>query len=119
MNSAEMFQKAFVKAIEFEKVLPHNHLLFQLTYESCFNKALNSKRSFCEQASGMLARKAIADFKKRGEEFFSFEEFCKLRRVTTEREKRHSFGSLIDSWSVFAGQEHGEIPRKPPAGGTR
>ena len=91
VNSAEMFQKAFVKVIEFEKVPPNNSLLFQLTYESCFNKALNTKRSSCEQAGGMLARKAIADFKKHGKDFFSFEEFCKLRRVTTEREKRAFF----------------------------
>jgi hypothetical protein len=91
VNSAEMFQKAFVKVIEFEKVPPHNHLLFQLTYESCFNKALNTKRSSCEQAGGMLARKAIADLKKRGEDFFTIEEFCKLRRATTERERRAFF----------------------------
>jgi hypothetical protein len=48
VSSAEMFQKAFVKVIEFEKVPPHNRLLFQLTNESCFNKALNTKRSSCE-----------------------------------------------------------------------
>ena len=39
----------------------------------------------------MLARKAIADFKKGSEDFFTFEEFCKLRRATTEREKRAFF----------------------------
>jgi hypothetical protein len=71
VNSAEMFQKAFVKVIEFEKVPPHNRLLFQLTYESCFNKALNSKRSLYEQAGGVLARKAIANFKKCGKDFFN------------------------------------------------
>jgi hypothetical protein len=91
VNSAEMFQKAFVKVIEFEKVPPHNCLLFQLTYKSCFNKALNTKRSSCEQAGGVLARKAIANFKKRGEDFFTFEEFCKLRRAATERERRAFF----------------------------
>ena len=96
VNSAEMFQKAFVKVIEFEKVPPNNSLLFQLTYESCFNKALNTKRSSCEQAGRMLARKAIADFKKHGEE-----------------RKGRSFGFLIHSWSVFAGRERGETPRKP------
>jgi hypothetical protein len=44
-------------------------------YESCFNKALNTKRSLCEQAGRVLARKAIANFKKRGKDFFPFEEF--------------------------------------------
>ena len=50
VNSAEMFQKAIVKVIELEKVPPHNRLLFQLTYDSCFNQALNTKRSLYEQA---------------------------------------------------------------------
>jgi hypothetical protein len=90
--SAEMFQTAFVKVTELEKVPPHNCLLIQLTlYESCFNKALNTKRSSCEQACRVLARKAIANFKKRCEDFFTFEEFCTLRRATTEREKRAFF----------------------------
>ena len=31
------------------------------------------------------------DFKTRGEEFFSFEEFCKLRRAASDREKRAFF----------------------------
>jgi hypothetical protein len=62
VNSAEIFQKAFVKVIEFEKVLlPCYHLLFQLTYESCFNKLLSTKWSSCKQVGLMLAGKAIAD----------------------------------------------------------
>jgi hypothetical protein len=91
VNSAEMFQNAFVKVLQFERVPPNNHVLFQLTYESCFNKALNTKRSSCEQSGAKIAWKAIADFKKRGEDFFTIEEFCKLRRATTEREKRAFF----------------------------
>ncbi len=57
----------------------------------------------------MLARKAIANFKKRGEDFFTFEEFCKLRRAATERERRAFFGFLIRSWNAFVGQERGEM----------
>ena len=91
VNSAEMFQKAFVKVLEFERVPPNNRVLFQLTYESCFNKALNTKRSSCEQSGAKIAWKAIADFKKRGEDFFAIDEFCTLRRATTEREKRAFF----------------------------
>ncbi len=37
VNSAEIFHKAFVKVLQFESVLPNNHVLFQVTYESCFN----------------------------------------------------------------------------------
>jgi hypothetical protein len=37
VNSPEMFQMACVKVIDFEKVSPHNCLLFQLMYESCSN----------------------------------------------------------------------------------
>jgi hypothetical protein len=91
VNSAEMFQKAFVKVLQFERVPPNNRVLFQLTYESCFNKALNTKRSSCEQSGAKIAWKALADFKKRGEDFFTIEELCKLRRATTEREKRAFF----------------------------
>jgi hypothetical protein len=68
------------------------HVLIQLTYEqSCFNKVFNTKRSSCEQSGAKIAWKAIANFKKRREDFFTIEEFCKLRRSTTEREKRAVF----------------------------
>jgi len=70
---------------------PKNPLVFQLTYEKCFTKALNQKRSTCEQAASQITREAIRDFNNRGEEFFTFEEFCTLRRATSDREKRAFF----------------------------
>ncbi len=74
-----------------EKVEPHKRVSFQMQYECCFNHALNTKRSECEQAGGILARKAVAEFKQRVKEFYSIDKFCKLRRATTEREKRAFF----------------------------
>ena len=112
VNSAEMFQKAFVKVLEFERVPPNNRVLFQLTYESCFNKALNTKRSSCEQSGAKIAWKAIANLKKRGEDFFSIDEFCTLRTATTEREKRAFFCFFTHSWNVYVGQIRGERQRK-------
>jgi hypothetical protein len=58
-----------------------------MLYECCFNHALNTKRSLCEQAGGILVRKAVAEFKQCGKEFYSIDKFGKLRRATTEREK--------------------------------
>jgi hypothetical protein len=115
VNSASMFQKAFRKVIEFEKVQPRKQYLFQLTYEKCFNKALNQKRSSCEQAGFKITKDAInKDFKKRGEEFFTIEEFCKLRRATSDREKR-AFFWFFESFleCVCVGQERGEMQRRP------
>ena len=89
VTSQASFTKAFQKVREVER--PKNPYVFQLTYEKCFTKALNQKRSTCEQSGSQIARDAIKDFKKRGEEFFTFEEFCKLRRSTSEREKRAFF----------------------------
>ncbi|KAI2489636.1 hypothetical protein MHU86_24949 [Fragilaria crotonensis] len=89
VTSQASFTKAFQKVREVER--PKNPFVFQLTYEKCFTKALNQKRSTCEQSGSQIARDAIKDFKKRGEEFFTFEEFCKLRRSTSEREKRAFF----------------------------
>jgi hypothetical protein len=34
-----------------------------------------------------MTREAIRDFSNCGEEFFTFEEFCTLRRATSDREK--------------------------------
>ena len=62
-----MFKKAFLKVIKFEKAPPQNALIFQLTHESRFNKALNTKRTLCEQAGAKIAKEAIADFKKNAE----------------------------------------------------
>ncbi len=39
VKSSEMFQKAFVKVLQFERIPPNKHVLFQVMYESCFNKA--------------------------------------------------------------------------------
>lgn len=89
VTSQASFTKAFQKVREVER--PQNPYVFQLTYEKCFTKALNQKRSTCEQAGSQIARDAIKDCKKRREEFFTFEEFCKLRRASTEREKRAFF----------------------------
>ncbi len=91
VNSASMFQRAFRKVIEFKKVRPQMHFQFQMTYEKTFNVALNQKRSLCEQSGLKIARKAIADFNKRGEDFLTIEEFCKLRRATMDRERRAFF----------------------------
>jgi hypothetical protein len=77
--------------IKFEKLPPQNALIFQLTYKSRFNKALNTKRSSCEQVGAKTAKEAIADFKKRREVFYTVEELCKLRRATMERERRAFF----------------------------
>ena len=55
---------------------PKNHFPFQLTYEKCFNTALNQKRSTCEQTGFRIVRDAInKNFKTSGEEFFTLEEF--------------------------------------------
>jgi hypothetical protein len=91
VNSATMFQRAFQKELEFGKARPQMHYQFQMTYEKTFNVALNQKRSSCEQSGLKITRKAIADFNKRGEDFFRIEEFCKLRRATTDRERRAFF----------------------------
>ncbi|KAI2493383.1 hypothetical protein MHU86_21165 [Fragilaria crotonensis] len=59
---------------------------FQMLYESVFNEALNTKQSSCEQSGGKIVRDTIAKFKLTGEELFTMDELCKLRRATTERE---------------------------------
>ena len=84
-----MFQRAFRKVLEIEK--PKHHFLFQLTYEKCFNTALNQKRSTCEEAFRIVRDAINKDFKTRREDFFTFEEFCKLRKATSDREKRAFF----------------------------
>ena len=89
VTSQQSFTKAFQKVNEVER--PKHPYLFQLTYGKCFTLALNQKRSTCEQAGKQIAIDAIKDCKIRGEEFFTFEEFCTLRRATSEREKRAFF----------------------------
>ena len=85
ITSQAAFARAFKKVLVVER--PDNPLVFQLTYEKCFIQALNQKRSTCEQAGSQLTRDAMKDFKNRGEDFFTFEEFCTLRRATSDRER--------------------------------
>ena len=88
INNNAMFQKGFLLVMNHEKVEPHKRVSYLLLmYESCFNHALNTKRSLCEQAGGMLVRKAVAMFKQRGKEFYRIDKFGKLRRTTIEREE--------------------------------
>jgi hypothetical protein len=44
---------------------------------------------------------------------FHLKNFCKLRRATTERERKAFFWFFLRSWNVFVGQERGEMRRKP------
>jgi hypothetical protein len=88
INNNAMFQKGFLLVMNHEKVEPHKRVSYLLLmYESCFNHALNTKRSLCEQAVGILVRNAVAEFNQHGKELYSIIKFCKLRRATTEREK--------------------------------
>jgi hypothetical protein len=86
LTSAGAFAMAFQGVLEEEN--PRDPYIFQLTYKKCFEKALNQKQSTCEQAARKIAVTAIVQFKRKGEEFFTFEEFCALRRATTDRERR-------------------------------
>jgi hypothetical protein len=52
-----------------------------------FYQGIEPERSTCEQAGSQIIRDASTDFKKCGEVFFTFEEFCKPRRATSDREK--------------------------------
>jgi hypothetical protein len=53
---------------------------------------MNTKKSSCEQAGGKIVRESIAIFKDQGEEeFFTINQLCKLRRATTERERKAFF----------------------------
>ena len=91
INGDAMFQKAFQLVIDFENVPRHQHLRFQMLYESAFNDALNTKRSSCEQAGKKIVRRTLTEFRERGEQFFTIDEICKLRRATTDRERRAFF----------------------------
>jgi hypothetical protein len=52
---------------------------------------LNTKRSSCEKAGKKTVRRAPTEFRERGEQFYTIDEFCKLRRAATEREQRAFF----------------------------
>ena len=49
---------------------------------------MNSKRSFCEQAGKNIMMKELKRFKEEGISMFSIDELQKMRRATTEREKK-------------------------------
>ena len=96
VTSTISFNKAFQKVLAEER--PRNPYIFQLTYQNSFKTALNQKRSTCELSGKNIVVKAINTvFKNREEEFFTFDEFCKLRRATTERE-REAFFWFFDSF---------------------
>jgi hypothetical protein len=86
-----MLNKAFEKVLKVENVKQRDAVLFRLTYEKSFLRALNTKRSSCEQAGAKIARTWIAKYKKKGEPFFTIDELVKLRRAETDREKAAFF----------------------------
>ena len=86
INSDASFQQAIRLVMDHENVPEQQRGHFQMLYESVFNEALNTKRSSCEQSGGKIVRETIAKFKLTGEELFTMDELCKLRRATTERE---------------------------------
>lgn len=86
LTSTAAFESAFQGVLNEEK--PKDPYIFQLTYKKCFEKALNQKRSTCEQAARKIVMRAISTFKSSGEDFFTFDELCSLRRAKTDREKR-------------------------------
>ena len=87
INNHRMLQTAMDMVMDHESVPENVRLKFQMLYESTFNVALNQKRSNCEQAGGKLVRKKMEEMKKNGEEFYTMEELCKLRRSGNEREQ--------------------------------
>ncbi len=95
-------QAAFTRV--FQKVLlvgrTKNPLVFQLTCEKCFTKALNQKRSTCEQAGSQITREAIKGFKNCGEEFLTLDEFGELRRATSDGEK-HAFFWILKAFLEY------------------
>ena len=98
ITSPKMFSQAFRYVLKLEKITdPNKCFRFQTTYESCFNHALNTKRSSCEQAAGKLVRKTMSEMKKDNIEFYTMDELCKLRRAVTDRETEafHWFISIF------------------------
>ena len=112
VNSATMFQRAFRKVIEFEKVRPQMHYQFQMTYEKIFNTALNQKRSSCEQSGLKIKRKQLP-ISKNAEKTSSHLKNCVSSGEQQRIEKgRRSSGSTIPTWNVYAGQDRGEMERR-------
>lgn len=98
VNNDVMIQKAMKLVMDHEGVAESKRVNFHMLYESVFNEALNTKRSACEQAGGKIVIETMAMMNP-DEEFFTIEELCKLRRSTTEREKKAFywfFGSFLD-----------------------
>jgi hypothetical protein len=87
INNDRMLQTAMKLVMDHEGVPENVRLKFHMLYESTFNVALNQKRSNCEQAGGKLVRKKMEQMKKNGEELYTIEELCKLRRSGNEREQ--------------------------------
>jgi hypothetical protein len=82
-----MLQRAMNMVMDHKSVHQDVRCKFQMLYDSTFNGALNQKRSNCEQAGGNLVRKKMEEMKKKGEEFYTTEELCKLRRYGNEWEQ--------------------------------
>jgi hypothetical protein len=88
ISNEHMFGKAFKEVMDHECVANRDRVKFQMLYESVFNHALNSKRSTCEQAGKNIMMKELKRFKEEGTDMFSIDELQKMRRATTEREKK-------------------------------
>jgi hypothetical protein len=91
VNSDAMFNKAIELVMDHEDVPERQRVRFQMLYDSVFNEALNTKRSSCEQSGGKIFRESMKKFEESGEDFFTIEELTKLRRATTDRERRAFF----------------------------
>jgi hypothetical protein len=111
VTSTKSFNEAFQKVLAKDR--PRNSYIFQLTYQNSFKTALNQKRSNCELSGKKVVIKAInAVFNSRKEEFFTCDEFCKLRRATTDRERKVFFWIFDSFFSVFAEQAYGIIQKQ-------
>jgi hypothetical protein len=103
VTSTKSFNNAFQKVVVEER--PQNPYIFQLTYQNCFKTALNQKQSICELSGKKIVIKAINTvFKNHEEEFFTFDELCKLRRAF--------FWFFDIFWSVFVGLAFGIMQKR-------
>ena len=90
VTSTKSFNEAFHKVLVEER--PRNPYIFQLTYQNSFKTALNQKRSTCEMSGKKIVIRTINTvFKNHDEGFFTFDELCKLRRATSDRERKAFF----------------------------
>ncbi len=90
---------------------PKNPLVFQLTYEKCFTKALNQKGVHVNKPvpklQGMQARTSKIAVKCSSH----------LKNSVSPGEQRqtgrkvHSSGSSMPSWNVYVGQTSGELQK--------